>query len=73
VAEVNPDSIMKTNFDFLLDEYAAGLALPPQITRPDEEVNQLRQMQQQMQQMAQELEMLKQGSEAVKNFSQAEI
>ena len=68
----SPDGAMKTNADFVLDEYAQGLALAPQVTRPQEEVNQIRQMQEQMKQMAQELEMLKQGSEAAKNFSQAQ-
>ena len=71
VAEVNPDSIFKTNFDFLLDEYAAGLALPPQITFADDEAAELRQIAKQQQQLAQEVETLKQGSEAVKNVAQA--
>jgi hypothetical protein len=66
--EVNPESIVKTNFDFLLDEYAQGLSLPPQITVPDDQVALIRQQQQKMQQMAQEIEMLKQGSEAVRNI-----
>ena len=71
VAEVAPESIVKTNFDFILDEYASGLALPPQVTRPDEEVAEIRAQQQKQQQLAQEVELLKQGSEAVKNVSQA--
>jgi len=71
IAEVNPDSLVKTNFDYLLDEYASGLSLAPQITRPDDEVALVRQQQQQIQQMAQEIEMLKQGSEAAKNLAGA--
>ena len=70
-AEVSPESIAKTNFNFLLDEYAQGLSLPPQVTRTDEEVGLIIQQQRQMQQMAQEIEMLKQGSEAVKNLAGA--
>ena len=68
----SPDGAIKTNSDFLLDEYAQGLALPPQITRPEEEVNEFKRMQQQMQQMQQQLEALKQTSEAAKNFATAD-
>jgi hypothetical protein len=68
----SPDGAIKTNADFLLDEYAQGLALAPQITRPEEEVNQFKQLQQQMQQQQQQIEMLKQTSEAAKNFAGAE-
>ena len=71
IAEVNPDSLVKTNFDYLLDEYASGLSLPPQITRPDDEVGIIREQQQQIQQMAQQIEMLKQGAEAAKNLASA--
>lgn len=67
----SPDQAIKTNSDFILDEYASGLALAPQVTRTDEEAGQIRQLTNQMQQMAQELEMLKSGSEAVRNFAQA--
>ena len=67
----SPDGAVKTNSDFILDEYASGLALAPQVTRPDGQAGQIRQLTQRMQQMQQEMEMLKQGSEAVKNIAQA--
>lgn len=68
----SPDGAIKTNSDFLLDEYAQGLALPAQITRPEDEVNEFKRMQEQMGQMQQQLEALKQTSEAAKNFATAE-
>ena len=67
----SPDGALKSNSDFMLDEYASQLALAPQVTRPDDEVNQVRQMKSQMDQMAQQIEMLKQASEAEKNLAQA--
>ena len=67
----SPDGAVKSNSGFILDEYASGLALAPQVTRPDEQAGQIRQMQQRMAQMAQEMEVLKQSSEAAKNFAQA--
>jgi hypothetical protein len=70
-AEVSPESIVKTNFNFVLDEYAAGLALPPQVTRTDDEVNAIIEMQQKQAQMMEEIEALKGGSEAVRNLAQA--
>ena len=68
----SPDGALKSNADFMLDEYAQQLALAPQVTRPDEEVNQVRQMKSQMDQMAQQIEMLKQASEVDKNMAQAQ-
>jgi len=68
----SPDGAVKTNSDFLLDEYAQGLALAPQITRPDDQAGQFRQLQQQLAQQQQQIEMLKQGSEAVKNLATAD-
>ena len=68
----SPDGAVKTNADFLLDEYASGLVLSPQITRPDDEVGQIRQMTKRIQDMAQQIEMLKGASEAAKNMSQAQ-
>jgi hypothetical protein len=71
VIEVQPNATVKTDFDFILDEYAAALSLPPQVTRPPEEVNLVRQQQQQIEQLAQEVELLKQGSEVAKNLASA--
>ena len=62
---------VKTNFDFVLDEYAQSLSLPPQITRSAEEVAYVRQLEQQNQELLQEIQMFKEGSEVVKNLSQA--
>ena len=47
------------------------LALAPQVTRPDEEAGQVRQLAQQLQRVTQEIEMLKQTSEAAKNLTEA--
>ena len=68
----SPDGAIKSNSDFMLDEYASQLALAPQVTRPKDEVDQFKQMQAQMQEMAQKIDMLKQTSEAAKNMSQAQ-
>lgn len=67
----SPDGAVKSNSDFILDEYASGLALAPQVTRPDDQVGQIRQMQQEMNRMQQEMEIMKQSSEAARNFAQA--
>jgi len=72
-AEVSPESLVKTNFDFIMDEYASGLALPPEVTRPDEEVAAIRQAQQQAEAEMREAELAKQESEAVKNMAGASL
>lgn len=72
ISAISPDSVVKTNFEFMLDEYASALSLSPSVTRPDDEVNYIKGLQQQLQQLAQEIELIKQGSEAVRNLSQAE-
>jgi len=68
----SPDQAAKTNCDYLLDEYAQNLSLPPQVTRTDEEAGQVRQMYQQVQQMAQEIESLKTAAEATRALASAD-
>lgn len=66
--KASPDQAAKTNSDFVLDEYATSLSLPPQVTRTDEEAGQVRQMLMQMQQMAQQIEMLKGAAQAAQSL-----
>ncbi len=68
----SPDGAMKTNADFVLDEYAQALALAPQVTRPQDTVDLLRQQQQQIAEMAQKIEMLKTGAEAAKGLAETD-
>jgi hypothetical protein len=71
VANIKPESVLKTNWNFILDEYADNLALAPEVTVPDEIVAQIEQEQAAREAEAFEAEMAKQESEAVKNIAGA--
>ena len=72
VAQINPDSTIKTNWNQFLDNYADSLSLASNITRDDETVDQITSMLRQMEQMAQQIEMLKSGTEAAKTLSETD-
>jgi hypothetical protein len=72
IATIDPSSLIKTNWDAYLQEYSNRVALPPNITRSDEEVAEIRQIQQLQQQQMMEMEQLQQGAGALKDMSQTD-
>ena len=71
VFQVDPNSAMKTNWNRYLQNTADRLGVPADVTRTDEEVDMMMQMQQEMMRLQQELEMLKTGTEAARNLGNA--
>lgn len=71
VAQVSPDSIFKTNWNKYLQHFADRLAIPADVTRTDDQVDQMVAMKNQIVEMQQQLEMLKQGTEAARNLGNA--
>ena len=69
IATVEPGTLLKTNWDAYLQELANRLALSPEITRPDDEVMMLRQIEQQQNQMMQEIAMLKEQAGIAKTVA----
>jgi hypothetical protein len=53
LSQVNPAVLDKFNFDQAVDEFARIRGTPPQIVRPDDEVEAIREQRQQQEQMAQ--------------------
>lgn len=72
IAAIDPGSIVKTNFDTFLDQYADRVALPPTITRDQEEVEQIRMEQAAKQEKLEQAEMLKGAAGDIKALSQAD-
>lgn len=74
-AEVKPEALDKLDFDEMIDEYGAAVGVSPKLIVSDENVLAIRQQraeQQQMEALAAAAEPLQQGTQAVKNLSEAE-
>jgi len=63
----------KVNIDKIADEYAAGLSIPPQLTRTDDEVRQIREERKKVVERQQQIDIIKEGSKAAKNLSESKL
>jgi len=72
VAGFAPDSVIKTDTDAYLEEYAERVALSPRITRDQEVVDQIRAEQAARQKELEDAEMMKEASKDIKNLSQSD-
>lgn len=68
VAQIDPMSLTKTDFDKYLDEYADILGIPPDVVRPEMESNKLRQAQAQAMQKEQEQMQMAQDAATAKQL-----
>jgi hypothetical protein len=72
VAQVNPDSLKKVDFDQMLDVVGDMTSIPPGVVRSDEETEQMRAAEQQQLQQQQMMEMLQQGADTAHTLSQTD-
>lgn len=72
IARVNPDSVIKTDWDAYLEEYAERVALSPRITRDQQLVEEIRAQIAARKQQLEDAEMMKGMAGDIKALSQAD-
>lgn len=72
VAQVDPNSVQKTDWNHLLEVYGGQASLPPSIVRTDDEVQQIRDSMAKQQQQQQAMEALQQGAQTAQTLSQTD-
>lgn len=73
VAGVNPDSMKKTDWDQLLDEYGEAVGLSPRVIRPDEDVAAMREEEAAAVQAQQQAELAERTVGAAKTLSETNV
>lgn len=72
-AQLDPTVLDKVNLDEMIEEYADGVAIPPQLVRTSDEAGQIRQERAQQQQQMQQMQVAQVAADSAKTMSETEL